>query len=141
IGFEEYSFRSCLVPGRPFQRLSPFGMPEESNVRIARSLQLATAAGLYRLAEDALANLQTLHAAGLAHGDAELHNFVVCPSPLELRLDTTKLALIHQRMKSISWYVGSGQSASDTMASSASTVPRTFSIAGSTLEQRYSASA
>jgi hypothetical protein len=85
IGFSMQTYRSCLVPGRPYQRLSPFGgEPEESNMRVAESLPLASAAGLWRLAESAFAELTALHAAGLAHGDAELHNFVVCPSPLEI---------------------------------------------------------
>ena len=85
IGFSAQTYRSCLVPGRPYNRLSPFGgEPEESNIRVAEGLPLASAAGLWRLAEAALAELTTLHAAGLAHGDAELHNFVVCPAPLEI---------------------------------------------------------
>jgi hypothetical protein len=85
IGFSTQTYRSCLVPGRPYQRLSPFGgEPEESNMRVAQNLSLASAAGLWRLAESALAELTLLHDAGLAHGDAELHNFVVCPAPLEI---------------------------------------------------------
>jgi len=73
------------VPGRPYNRLSPFGVePEESNMRVAQGLELASAPGLWRLAEEALKHLTTLHEGGLAHGDAELHNFVVCPAPLEL---------------------------------------------------------
>lgn len=87
IGFGLRVFRSCLVPGSPYSRLSPFGgEPPESNVRIAQTLHLATAAGLWRLAEDALAALHMLHEHGIAHGDAELHNFIVCPAPLELVL-------------------------------------------------------
>jgi hypothetical protein len=85
IGFSSDVFRSCLVPGRPYQRISPFGVePEERNMRIAQDLSLAEAAGLWRLSEDALSVLTRLHEGGLAHGDAELHNFVVCPGPLEL---------------------------------------------------------
>ncbi|HEX7670649.1 MAG TPA: hypothetical protein VF395_13740 [Polyangiaceae bacterium] len=85
IGFSAQTYRSCLIPGRPYQRLSPFGgEPEESNMRVAESLPLASAAGLWRLAEAALQSLTTLHEGGLAHGDAELHNFVVCPAPLEI---------------------------------------------------------
>lgn len=85
IGFSAQTYRSCLVPGRPYSRISPFGVePEESNMRVAESLPLASAAGLWRLSEAMLSELTTLHGAGLAHGDAELHNFVVCPSPLEM---------------------------------------------------------
>src|SRR5690348_3442661 len=35
IGFSSDVFRSCLVPGRPYNRLSPFGVePEEANMRL-----------------------------------------------------------------------------------------------------------
>jgi hypothetical protein len=85
IGFGPSVFRNCLVPGRPYQRLTPFGVqPEESNLRLAQEIPLASAAGLWRLIEDAFGQLTELHRGGLSHGDAELHNFVVCPSPLEL---------------------------------------------------------
>jgi hypothetical protein len=85
IGYTDDSFRSCIVPGLPYDRLSPFGAePEDGNLVIARKLNLATAAGLYRLAEEAFDKLTALHRGGLRHGDAELHNFIVCPSPLEL---------------------------------------------------------
>jgi hypothetical protein len=84
IGSGPGVFRTCLVPGRPYNRLSPFGAePPESNLRVAQSLDLAKAAGLWRLAEDTLDRLLALHAGGLAHGDVELHNIVVCPAPLE----------------------------------------------------------
>jgi predicted trehalose synthase len=36
------------------------------------------------LCEEALAKHLLLQAGGLAHGDAELHNFIVCPTPLEM---------------------------------------------------------
>jgi hypothetical protein len=75
------------LPGKPFNRVSPFGAePEESNIRIAQELTLAASAGLWRLLEEALGLFQKLHAGGLAHGDAELHNLIVCGSPLELLL-------------------------------------------------------
>jgi len=85
IGASELVFRSCLVPGRPYSRVSPFGVePEESNLRVARGLSLAEGAGLWHLLSSAFDTLTTLHGGGIAHGDAELHNFVVCPAPLEL---------------------------------------------------------
>ena len=87
IGYAADVFRSCLLPGKPYNRLSPFGTePEDSNLRPARELHLAAAAGLWRLAEEALRQLLALQAAGLAHGDPETHNLIVCPSPLELLL-------------------------------------------------------
>jgi hypothetical protein len=85
IGFTATVFRSCLLPGKAYARLSPFGVePFERNVPIAEELPLATAAGLWLLAEQALAQLLALQRGGLAHGDAELHNCIVCPAPLEL---------------------------------------------------------
>jgi hypothetical protein len=85
IGYGPTVFRSCLIPGQSYARLSPFGgEPPENNIAKAQKLPLATAAGLWRLAEEALAQLLTLQEGGLAHGDAELHNFIVCPAPLEL---------------------------------------------------------
>jgi len=104
IGFAPDSFRSCLVPGRPYQRLSPFGRePEESNLRAALDLPLAAAAGLFRLSEEAFRHLRTLHAGGLAHGDAELHNFVVCPSPLELVLIDFEAAQRKDTLDEAAW--------------------------------------
>jgi hypothetical protein len=85
IGYTGDVFRTCLIPGSPYRRLTPFAEDaEESNLWRARDLTLASAAGLWRLAEEACRQLSTLHASGLAHGDAELQNFIVCPAPLEL---------------------------------------------------------
>jgi hypothetical protein len=84
IGHAPSVFRSCLIPGQPYARLSPFGAsPPESNITEAQNQPLAAVAGLWRLAEGMLAQLSLLHQGGLAHGDAELHNCIVCPSPLE----------------------------------------------------------
>jgi hypothetical protein len=85
IGCTANVFRSCLIPGRPYARLSPFGVePAEMNIPRAEKLPLESAAGLWLLAEQALAQLLALQRGGLAHGDAELHNCIVCPAPLEL---------------------------------------------------------
>jgi hypothetical protein len=85
IGHTPNVFRTCLLPGQPYSALSPFqSEPMEANIPKARQLGLAAAAGLWLLAERAVEDLTKLHAAGLAHGDAELHNFIVCPSPLEI---------------------------------------------------------
>jgi hypothetical protein len=84
IGATHQVFRSCFLPGTPYHRLSPFGAePEEANLPLAQKLDLAKAAGLWRLLHDAFDALRKLHAAGLTHGDLELHNLVVCPAPLE----------------------------------------------------------
>jgi hypothetical protein len=85
IGHTPNTFRSCLLPGHPYSRLSPFGAePETANIALAEKLPLASAAGLWRLCEEALSKHLALQAGGLAHGDAELHNCIVCPTPLEL---------------------------------------------------------
>ena len=84
IGYGPNVFRSCLIPGQSYARLTPFGgEPPENNIAKAQKLPLATAAGLWRLAEEMLAQHLMLQNGGLAHGDAELHNFIVCPAPLE----------------------------------------------------------
>ena len=84
IGATHQVFRSCFLPGSPYSRLSPFGAePEEANLPPAKKLNLATAAGLWRFLQDAFDALHKLHAAGIAHGDLELHNLIVCASPLE----------------------------------------------------------
>lgn len=85
IGFDERTFRACLLPGTPLHALSPFhGDPEDIHLRQARELALVAAAGHWKLAELAFEALGTLHAGGLVHGDAVLQNFIVCPSPLEI---------------------------------------------------------
>lgn len=88
IGHTPNTFRSCLLPGHPYSRLSPFfgTDPQTANIAEAEKLSLASAAGLWRLCEEAFAKLVALQEGGLAHGDAELHNFIVCPTPLELIL-------------------------------------------------------
>jgi hypothetical protein len=79
------SFRSCFLPGTPLDRVSSLGSaPDDSNIALARALSLVSAAGLWRLAEEALGLLTRLQLGGLTHGDAHLHNFIVCPSPLEV---------------------------------------------------------
>jgi hypothetical protein len=85
IGSTPNSFRSCFLPGTPLNQLSKLGTePDESNIGPAEELSLAAAGGLWRLAEEALGLLSRMQEGGLAHGDAHLHNFIVCPSPLEV---------------------------------------------------------
>ena len=85
IGHTPNTFRSCLLPGQPYDRLSPFGVdPPHANIAIADKLPLPAAVGLWRLCEEAFAKFEALHEGGLVHGDAELHNLIVCLTPLEL---------------------------------------------------------
>jgi serine/threonine protein kinase len=93
IGFNKETFRSCFVPGKPYSRLTPFGAePVENNVGIAGEIDLATAAGLWWLCSQAFDQLTRLHAAGLVHGDMELHNIAVAPSPVGAVLIDFELA-------------------------------------------------
>jgi hypothetical protein len=86
IGHTPNTFRSCLLPGLPYTRLSPFfGVePQTANITVAEKLGLAPAIGLWKLCEDAFSKHLAIQAGGLAHGDAELHNLIVCPTPLEV---------------------------------------------------------
>lgn len=87
IGHTAETFRSCFLPGKPYSRLTPFGIePEDQNIAIARALDLARAAGLWFLMERAFTQFRVLHSGGFVHGDAELHNLIVCPAPLDLLL-------------------------------------------------------
>lgn len=104
IGHTAQVFRSCLLPGTPFRRLSPFQQDaEESNFRKARDLPLAAAAGLWRLLEEGRAQLEKLHAGGLAHGDPELQNFIVCPAPLEVILVDFETAVLRESVDEAAW--------------------------------------
>lgn len=104
IGSTASTFRSCLVPGQSYARLTPFGgEPPENNIGKAQQLPLATAAGLWRLAEETLAQLLRLQEGGLAHGDAELHNIIVCPAPLEPILIDFEAAAQKSTLESAAW--------------------------------------
>ena len=104
IGHAPTVFRSCLVPGQSYARLTPFGgEPPENNITKAQKLPLATAAGLWRLAEELLAQQLALHAGGLAHGDSELHNCMVCPAPLEPILIDFEAAVRRDTLDEAAW--------------------------------------
>jgi len=104
IGCSPTSFRSCLVPGTPYSRLSPFGVePDEANLPRARSMPLASAIGLWALLERAYTQLHALHEGGLAHGDAELHNLIVSPSPLDTVLIDFEVAIDRSQVSAEVW--------------------------------------
>lgn len=87
IGWSPLSFRSCFLPGKPYNRVSPFGLePEEANIQTAVDLPFPAAAGLWHLLNQAFHHLSKLHGAGYVHGDMELHNLIACHSPLEVHL-------------------------------------------------------
>lgn len=104
IGHTHNVFRSCLVPGQSYARLTPFGgEPPDNNIAKAQKLPLASAAGLWRLAEETLGQLLLLHEGGLAHGDPELHNIIVCPAPLGSILIDFEAAVLREAMESAAW--------------------------------------
>jgi hypothetical protein len=104
IGHAGGTFRSCLLPGRPFDQLMPFGTaPEEGNIKHADSLTLATAAGLWLLAERIMVTLTTLHRVGLTHGDAQLHNFIVCYAPLDVVPIDFDMAVLRDAVSEDAW--------------------------------------
>jgi hypothetical protein len=104
IGHTDDTFRSCLIPGVSYARLTPFGgEPPENNIAKAQKLSLEAAAGLWRLAEEALAQLLLIQDGGLAHGDAELHNIIVCPAPLEPILIDFEAAVRKETVDATAW--------------------------------------
>jgi hypothetical protein len=104
IGNTDDVFRSCLIPGQSYTRHTPFGgEPPENNIAKAQKLSVPTAAGLWRLAEQAYVELTTLQEGGLAHGDTELHNIVVCPAPLEAILVDFEAAVRRDALDAAGW--------------------------------------
>jgi hypothetical protein len=104
IGYSRNEVRCCLVPGSCYQQLSPFDPDsEDTSLRRVRTVQLAAAAGLWRLAEEAYDQLKRLHAAGMSHGDAALQNFIVCPAPLEVVLIDFEAAMLREQTDAETW--------------------------------------
>lgn len=101
IGSTRTSFRSCFLPGRPLDKVSPFGKePEESNIAPAQELGLAAQMGLWKLLEELYTKLERLHRAGIAHGDAELHNFIVTPAPAGITMIDFEKAVLREEVES-----------------------------------------
>lgn len=104
IGCARTTFRSCLLPGRPLDGLSGLGTePDGSNIASARALGLDSLAGLWQLTEEAFAIVEALQAGGMTHGDAHLHNFMVCPSPLEVLPVDFERALVRDECTTDQW--------------------------------------
>jgi hypothetical protein len=104
IGHAGGTFRSCLLPGRPFDRVAPVASdPPESNIKNAVALPLASAAGVWLLAEQVFSALQRLCEGGLAHGDAQLHNFIVCYAPLEVLPIDFDMAVRRHEVSAQAW--------------------------------------
>ena len=104
IGFTGGSFRSCLLPGLPYKRLSPLGLqPEDANIRKAQDLDLVTAGGLWTFVVGIFDVLVKLHEAGICHGDAQLQNFIVCPAPLEVLPIDFEMAVLRESVTDAVW--------------------------------------
>jgi len=88
IGCDANTFRSAFLPGRPLSRISPFTNvePQESCLGIAQQTDPAALIGLWKLAEEAFAQVQKLHAQNFFHRDLELHNLIVCSAPVRVFL-------------------------------------------------------
>ncbi len=88
IGYDANTFRTSFLPGRPLSRLSPFTdvEPQEQCLGIAQQAESATLIGLWKLAEEAFAQIRKLHASGFFHRDMELHNLIVCTAPIRVFL-------------------------------------------------------
>lgn len=85
IGFESNSFRAMFLPGKPLSKISPFtGVdPPERCLDIAQRADPAVLIGLWQLAADVFEQVEKLHAQRFYHGDLELHNIIVCTSPIQ----------------------------------------------------------
>lgn len=106
IGWTPRTFRSCFLPGRSYTRMSPFGVePEEANIRIAHEMNPALAAGLWNFVEAAFEQIRKLHDAGITHGDVELHNLIVCLSPVELFVIDFENAATREELGESAWEV------------------------------------
>ena len=79
IGYDANTIRSSFLPGKPLSRLSPFTNvePQESCLGIAQQTEPAVLIGLWKLAQEALAQVRKLHDHGFFHRDMELHNLIV----------------------------------------------------------------
>ncbi len=87
IGSTRTTFRSCYLPGTPFDRLSPFGVePPERNIQIAEEHPKAACIGLWFLLNSVYTQITALHENGFAHGDLFLHNIIISPAPIGAHL-------------------------------------------------------
>ena len=84
IGFDSNTFRAAFLPGRPLSRISPFTdvEPPERCLNIAQETPIPTLIGLWHLTQRIFDQLQRLHAHRFFHRDMELHNIIICTSPV-----------------------------------------------------------
>lgn len=104
IGATKNCFRSCMIPGTPLNRLSPFGAePLDRNIPIAEEKDTTSLMGLWGLLETAHDQITRLHAAGLAHGDLFFHNIIIPSSPIGVFLIDFELAVEKQETSEEAW--------------------------------------
>ncbi len=104
IGATKNSFRSCLIPGTPMDRLSPFGVePLDRNIALAEEQGITSLMGLWTLFETVYDQITHLHAAGLAHGDLFLHNIIIPSSPIGVFLIDFELAVEKKEASEEGW--------------------------------------
>lgn len=104
IGASHNQIRCCFIPGRPYARLSPFDTEsEDADLRRTRDLELPKAAGLWHLVEKAYELMSALHAGGVSHGDAQLQNYLVSPSPLGVYLVDFEATALREQTDDDTW--------------------------------------
>lgn len=104
IGATRNSFRSCMIPGTPLNRLSPFGVePPERNIGVAEEKDVTSLMGLWSLFETVHEQITTLHASGLAHGDLFLHNIIIPSSPIGVFLIDFELVIEKKEVSDEAW--------------------------------------
>ncbi|MDB6129542.1 MAG: hypothetical protein JWM04_649 [Verrucomicrobiales bacterium] len=84
IGYTRNTFRNCFVPGKTLDKLSPFTEvePPDQNITLAEKAPLPTLIGLWKMLEEIHSQLQLLHGHGLLHGDMQMGNVIISPSPI-----------------------------------------------------------
>jgi predicted trehalose synthase len=56
--------------------------PPDQNIRLSEKSPLPTLIGLWKMLEEIHGQLQQLHGHGLLHGDMQLGNVIISPSPI-----------------------------------------------------------
>ncbi len=83
VGYSKTKFRSSFIPGRTYKKLSPFGAsPYDRNINLARQCPEGQLIGLWHILEEIYRQLKRLHEHRFLHGDMQLQNIIVCPSPI-----------------------------------------------------------
>ncbi|MCF6313376.1 MAG: hypothetical protein L3J39_13085 [Verrucomicrobiales bacterium] len=104
IGATPKTFRSCLIPGSPLNKLSPFGVePLDHNIAVAEEQTTTSLIGLWNLLETLNQQITLLHQAGIAHGDLFFHNAIVPSSPIGVFLIDFELAIEKGKVEEDVW--------------------------------------